>query len=215
MVGVDLDRLTGARTIQGARVGSATLRGTWQDGVITVTGQSAPAAPGTVPTLSDKPPCAPPPDGWLTGSVDPRAVEEFVRHHPDRFGELWIGWPDGFPSAQTGPPDYRNSKQVLVVGVITGDLAAARREIEAVYRGNLCVQRAPFSLTEIDRVRSAAARLEQGGSNGVFHIGEGTAEAAHLPLRVQFMVLDQHLYDAFAVIGFRFLSLEPIIRPVR
>ena len=212
VVGVRLDQLTGVTTVRGVRVGEATLRGTWHDRVITVARQSAPTQYPVPQGLPEHPPCPPPAGGWRPGPVEAQAAQEYVQAHPDRFGQVWIGWPDGPPTGSTAAPGYQDKTQVLVVGVATGELAAAQRDLAAVYPGNLCVQRTEYSAAQAERVRGAASRLMDDQRNGIISVGLGSN--ALLPVEVELTVLDERVYRALAGINPRLLDLQPAIRPV-
>ncbi len=212
LVGVDLDRLSDARTVKGVRVGQATLRGTWQERTITVTEQSPPGHPQYRSTgPPEKPPCAAPPGGWQPGELSGLdALDGYLNQHPDRFGGLWIGWPDGYPSGPTDGPDYAGRTQVAVVEVVTGDLEAAQRELAAIFAGNLCVARGRITLAEAARVRMLVERLMDDRGTGISSAGG----AGQYGVTVQLTVLDERLYGAFARIGLDALDLQPAVRPV-
>jgi hypothetical protein len=212
VVGVDLDRLADARTVKGVRVGTATLRGTWHNRTITVTAQSAPArAAAGSEGPPEHPPCPPPPGGWRPGPApDPSALDRYLNQHPDRFGGLWIAWPDGLPSGPADAPGYQNRTQVTVVDVVTGDLAATQRELAAVYPGNLCLRRTHLSLARAARVQSALLPLLQDRRNGIWSAGRGAGN-----VEIDLAVLDQRLYDTLARIGLDAINVRAAVRPVR
>jgi hypothetical protein len=140
---------------------------------------------------------------------DPSALDRYLNQHPDRFGGLWIGWPDGLPSGPTDAPGYHNQTQVIVVDVVTGDLAATQQELAAIYPGNLCLRRTHLSLARATQVQSALLPLGNDRRNGISSYGRGVGN-----VEVALTVLDQRLYEALARIGLDALDLSPAIRPV-
>jgi hypothetical protein len=113
------------------------------------------------------------------------------------------------PSGPTAAPGYREPTQVVVVDVVTGDLAATQRELAAVYPGNLCLRPTRVSLAKVARIEATVLPLLHDRRNGIMLVGRGVGN-----VEVEMAVLDQRLYGVLARIGFDALDLWPAIRPV-
>jgi hypothetical protein len=217
--GVDLDALADRSVIDGVVVGMATLRGTWQSRVLTVTSQPPPATSSTMVVPSERRlPCDPPPGGWQRTSEvgGGPALRDYLAQHSDQFAEPWIAWPEGTPGPNTAAPDFFTKPAVFVIEVVSGDVDQARAELSRVYAGNLCVVRAEpevRSSAEVNRNRAALADrvlpLMNERRNGIYSAGDDPSGRYH----VDFVVLDQQLLDAFTRIGLDVLILNPWIRP--
>lgn len=191
----DLSRLSGRHQLHGVVWGQAAIRGRYRGGTVTVTRQGGPPSP-TLPPVSfpDKPPCPPPPGGWARGALDNdgmNRLDEYLRTHPDQFGEIVITYPAGPPSGPTDRPGYYDATQVALVSTVV-DPAAAERALRAVFGGNLCVVRTRHNRAEVDAVGSRVNPLMD-RSLGIYTTGPDYYAGTY---RVELVVLDQRAYDA-------------------
>lgn len=215
---VGLDTLTRRTVFGDVVVGYARLRGIWRDRILNVTSQGVPAEP-TLPALPplDPVPCEPPPGGWRGSyDIDGRAVHEYIEQHPGQFAAPWVAWPDGPPGTTTAAPDALEKPAVLVIEVISGDVDQARTELSRIATGNLCVARARPGVRPSGELQRSAdeimKRLDpvmQDRRNGIYSAGGDPSGR----VSVDFLVLDQQLYDAFVRVGLNEIILNPWIRP--
>ncbi|GAA2515136.1 hypothetical protein [Winogradskya humida] len=204
VTGVDLDALTYTPLARKAKLpGSAHLVGVWRAGTLTVTeqGPSTPETPA-VPMTPDEPPCPAPAGGWKADPGDRTELYNYVdEQHPDQFRPLWVAHPGG--------------AEVLVVEVVTGNAAQARRELEKHYTGNLCVVATPGRPSIADQrkltetVGEAVGDLMEDHTNGIYAAATGDT------VRPELVILTPQLYAKFADIGFTSLVPEPWLRPIR
>lgn len=138
---------TGQRWSQSVRV-----EGSYGGGVLAVT-RVEPFTPDAPPLVETPVPCQPPAGGWGPGDGGPpgdftafNALAEHVRGNPDRFTDVWVGYPDGVPTS-----DATAARMVYVVGT-TGDVDQARAELAALYPGNLCVHKVAHSAAELTAI---------------------------------------------------------------
>ncbi len=209
VTGVDLDALAEAGTTAGVRHGRAYLRGVWHAGTITVTEQGPPVAD---PQPEPPPlPCPTPEDGWVRGfSPSSNELHEYIEAHADQFRPLWVSYPGGVPGGSMSPA----AVEVLVVEVVSGDLAQTTDELRSHYTGNLCVVARPGlpSLAERRRLEGelqpALGALMEDQTNGIYIIGYGDF------IFVEMVVLTEPLLAKFAGIDLGAVELRPWVRPV-
>lgn len=213
--GVNLDALDRRDVTAGVVSGHAWLRGTWASGVLTVTAQAVPGpATPLLPPPARVPPCPAPPAGWSSSTFgDGPALHDYIAQRPDRFAAPWVAYPNGVPA--DGSTDIA-IVSVLVVEVITGDVEQARADLAKVYGGNLCVVRAApdvRSSAEVDRNNATALSLTEpilnDRRNRAYSAGIEPSGLA----RLEFMILDQRLYDTLEDLGFDRFQLDPMLRP--
>lgn len=152
--GWDWDRTEGFQTSGRSRFGELGLRGVHVDGALVLT--RAPTRPTGVPSDRgpDVPttPCPEPDGGWFAGGevASTGGAAQDVLHaamrHAERMPHVSSVWPEYLG----GPTD--GNRAVLTVRV-TEDVAAARRELRALWPGALCVRRG--GLTQQHRLRIA------------------------------------------------------------
>ncbi len=218
LTGVDLDRLADPGVRRGVRFGRATLRGVWQDRTIEVREQTPPLArPPVRPPVHDTVPCPAPAGGWKIGrwgdaQVAAQKLIAYVESRPDRFVGTGMAYLSGLPSTWTEPPTIVT--EVITVSVLTGDLAQARRDLETLYSGNLCVYRGTrlFEPAEVQAANMSMTALVQDTSNGIWGFGSGSTTR---PGQVDLLVLDERLYGEIEKMGLKFFDLRPAVRPVR
>jgi hypothetical protein len=221
LTGVDLGRLAEPGTTGGVRFGYARLRGIWHDHTIAVDEQSTPAA-GALnrPPDTDPVPCPEPAGGWPVPNP-PRnelpstaAVERLVEQQPERFGATWVAFPDGM----TQPGRAWTVPVVLVVNLLEGDVDQARRDLQPLYDGTLCISpgRVTHSrLTEAAHKGLALARDTRNGIWAISGLGPTEEETGREPIKVHLIVVDERLYGEFQKIGLDLLLLYPAVRPIR
>ncbi len=212
LTGVDLTRLVDLSVIGGVKSGNAKLVGTWKAGAITVEDQGPPATvqPGdSAPTV----PCAAPAGGWKAGDASEwmtPALDKYVKAHTTELQNPWIGWPEGFPT-ETTPGAPPNKPSVVMIGVAQGgDVAAVRRAVEPLVKGNLCVTQVKVSQAEAAEQQKAVDALPQ-AEYGITATGIGVGDK---PVRVELRILDEKTLNALKPIGVDSMDLQPYIRPV-
>jgi hypothetical protein len=204
LTGVDLDRLSSPVTVQRMRAGQATLRGTWHGRSIDVTEQTAPKQ--TTPALDNVVPCPAPAGGWKVDNaertIEQNALDAYVRGQPDRFSHIGIANLDTTSSGNVA---------VMVVPVVSGEVDSARRELEAVYQGNMCVTRGVLSIAEGQRIAQRAGVLGNDKANSISGVALGTHTGR---IKVRLFIVTEQLYEQFMDIGVDKLELDPVVRPV-
>ena len=127
------------------------VEGSYRKGMLAVR-HVEPFHPDVTPQQPAAVPCEAPAGGWAPGqNIDERAnaLSEYVRARPDRFTDVWVGYPDGPPTMDTGTDV--TGPMVYVVGT-TGDVEAARTELEAIFPGNLCVHQVAHSAADLQAI---------------------------------------------------------------
>jgi hypothetical protein len=223
VTGVDFERLGKPETRKGVSFGYAELRGIWRDRTIAVTGQGPYPEPdtgpdtGPVPAVDDEVPCPRPSGDWKRnkelGFVDHDPLLGFIARQPDRFGAHWVAYVDVDQEASDSAPDFADAKEILIVGVVTGDLDDARRELEPLYDGNLCVTRAEQSITRREQVTGELEALWTDHPEAIVGTA-GQSSPNSLPA-VDLVVMDQPIYDVLARIGWDQFDVDAAIKPVR
>lgn len=151
--GLDLAAIGGRTLDRGVVTGRARVEGRYASGVVTVTRQAAPDPEVQRPSsLSERPPCAPPPGGWRA-TADPAEIDPLAAYaaaHPDAYVDPWVTYPGGYPTTDDGSTPYP-TVTVPVVGTVL-DPAAAEPALRKVHPGNLCVVRVPRSAATLKTV---------------------------------------------------------------
>jgi hypothetical protein len=151
VVGWDWNKLQGLTRSGGVTSGDFHVVGTYDGDVFTLTQPPGPKQKqdGTPAPKFDSG-CATPPGGWqetnpaLVTFDDYTAVTNAARAAPD-FAGLWFG-----PSAVTnGVTDLPHS---VINVAYTGNLAAHRAELAALWGGPICVVRHPHAYAELERI---------------------------------------------------------------
>jgi hypothetical protein len=149
VTGVDLDRLSERRVLEGTVIGTARITGVYRAGTITVTEQRAPTRPTREPFPIKLPAdCPAPPGGWprtndaVQAQID--RVGAYIDKHRTEFGQLTLA-----------TPDMRTRRPVVLLVTTPGDVVAATRAIRARYGDLLCVRKAPHSLAQAYAAREA------------------------------------------------------------
>ncbi len=220
LTGVDLGRLAEPGTKDGVRFGYARLRGIWHDQTIAVDEQSMPAANALYgPPDTDPVPCPEPAGGWPVPDP-PRndlpstaAVERLAAQQPERFGATWIAFPDGMP--RTARP--WTVPVVLVVNLLDGDVDRARRDLQPLYDGTLCVSSGDVTTSRLREAAHKGESLARDSRNGIVAISGVGPDGQYTggPVAVSLLVVDEHLYGEFQTIGLDLLNLHPAVRPIR
>jgi len=204
VTGFDLSRLGQPDSRDGVSFGYAELRGVWRDRTIAVTEQGPYTEDESVaPVVDDEVPCPRPPGGWKRNSelpaFDTDRVSAFIARQPDRFGAEWVA--------------YVDDEQILIVGVVEGDLDDARRELAPLYSGNLCVTRTEQSITRREQVTDELEALWTDHPEAVVSTA-GQSAPRHRP-SVDLVIMDQPIHDVLAGIGWDQFDVDATIRPVR
>ena len=226
VLGVNLHILTHRQVSHHVTTGEASLRGTWRHGVLTVASQSAPQTwrPAPQPSRPEpplQPPCPPPPSGWLRHE-DPQdlsSLHNYLQQHPQRYGEPWQSWPEGFPSPDSPLPEYRNRPMVVAIQVLAGTISDAKAELSQVYLGNLCVVAAsdiarppgrrlwpPPTPAVVDQL----IRLQADSNNHIWVVG---SDPETNEVTVELFMLDQRLHDILSQLDHDNITLYPWLRP--
>ncbi|MFI6834054.1 hypothetical protein ACIBG5_43575 [Kribbella sp. NPDC050241] len=222
LTGVDLGRLAEPASKDGVSFGYARLRGIWHNRRIAVDEQSMPSADALYgPPDIDPVPCPEPSGGWpvpdpprhdLPSTV---AVQRYVEEHPERFGATWIAFPNG----RARPARAWTVPVVLVVNLLDSDVDKARRDLEPLYDGTLCISQGAVTRSRLIQAAHAAQSLWLDLRNGIWESsGVGPTEATTAtegPIRVRLVVVDERLHGEFQTIGLDLLSLYPAVRPIR
>jgi hypothetical protein len=149
--GLDLATVPGRKVVRGVVTGQATVRGTYRAGVVTVDRQSDPEPTAERPSsLPERPPCPAPAGGWRAGETDVDRLVAYLEAHQDRYVDLWLTYPDGYPKRDDGTTP-RPSPVVPVVGTVL-DPAAAEPGLRSVHSGNLCVVRVKHPSATLKKV---------------------------------------------------------------
>jgi hypothetical protein len=212
-------RLTGADVDSHAAVhtGRAVVTGTWRNRTIAVTSTGEQPDSSSRPPLPPlRPPCAAPAGGWHSGPLADRTeLDAYLAAHPDRFGGTDIAFPDGRPGGPTGANGYTDVAQVVVVEVATGDLDAARADLAARYRGNLCVERTAYSTTQLNGAAAKVERLLRANPGPIITFGHAGPKRVFVYLSV----VDDALYRKLAAIedtyGIGILEISADVEPIR
>jgi hypothetical protein len=201
--GLDLDQISGMKTIKGVRTGSATVTGLWRDGAIDVQQQSAPITP--VPAPFPKLPCAAPAGGWPSkpSNIAAPAVQSFLAANA---GQVY-GPTNNYPNGSS-----RGAPVVMLLGVAHGDVATLRAAFEKVYSGNLCVAPALMSNADSDRVRTELDKILLKRDLGAYQYGGAGPAGSRAPISL--LVYTEQVKAALAPVGLDLLDVHPDVRPV-
>lgn len=221
LTGFDLGRLAEPGTKDGVRFGYARLRGIWHDQTIAVDEQSMPAANALYGTPDTDPVACPEPAGGWPVPGPPRndlpstaAVERLVEQQPERFGATWIAFPDGMPRTARS----WTVPVVLVVNLLAGDVDQARRDLQPLYDGILCVSPGRITHSRLTEAAHKGVSLARDTRNGIWEIsgpGPSEEETGREPIKVHLLVVDERLHGEFQKIGLNLLWLYPAVRPIR
>ena len=157
VTGLDLDRLSNRHEREGAVWGSAWVEGVYRARTLAVTRQEPyREAPRPDVTAPDSVPCPEPAGGWTRPPADLEAalhrLNQVVNRHAAEYTEPYVRYPYGW---HLQDQSNRKGTEVYVVGT-TGDVTAARRELERVFPAeHLCVTRASWSKGAMAAVQQA------------------------------------------------------------
>ncbi|GAA3108928.1 anti-sigma-K factor RskA [Kribbella aluminosa] len=202
LTGVDLNRLSDAKTTKGVRSGRAKLVGIWGDRTIDVQEQSAPETPvrWAFPEL----PCPAPAGGWVSkpSNIYSPAVTAFLAAHADQIYGPVIHYPNGHS---------RNAPLVIMVGVAHGDVDAFRLAFEEVYRGNLCVAPVLLSRADNERIQNALVKLTSDKSLGILAVADSGPSGGRIG--VPLIAYTEQVRTAFTPIGLDDIEVQPVVKP--
>ena len=147
VTGLDLDRLSNRHERDGAVWGSAWVEGVYRARTLAVTRQEPYREPPRPDAAApDAVPCPEPAGGWTRppGNMEAakRRLNQVVNRHAAEYTDPYVRYPYGW---HLQDQSNRKGTEVYVVGT-TGDVTAARRELERVFPAeHLCVTRASWS----------------------------------------------------------------------
>lgn len=153
LVGWDWGAVEGEESVSGVTWGDYEITATWDGERLTLTEPPGPADPGPPDEVDFSSPCPEPPGGWAV--VDPAtttqetlsAALDAARVRPDYAGS-WLDQPIRGPQPTNDPTD-------LVLNVkVTGDTAAAERDLRAIWGGALCVSPAERTYAELQAIQA-------------------------------------------------------------
>jgi hypothetical protein len=202
--GLDVDQVTGLKTIKGVRTGLASVTGVWRGGAIDVQEQSAPRPVGDDGPTELK--CPEPPGGWTSkpSNVSAPAVTKFLEAHADQVRGPILTYPNG---------RSRNAPVVVLIGLARGDETAFRAAFDKVYRGNYCVVPVQLSSADEQRITDQVADLSGAATLGI-HSTSGPGIYAG-GVTVGLVAYTPEVKQALTPIGLDLLSIRPDVRPVR
>ncbi|GAA4969245.1 hypothetical protein GCM10025331_72900 [Actinoplanes utahensis] len=211
VLGVDLNRLAEAGRYEKTRFGRARLRGEWRSGTLRVTEQGPPVAATLEP--AEPTPCRPPDGGWQRGPLgDTNRVFEYVEsRHPDRFRRPWVTYPRGATRDET---PMAGATEVLVIEVVRGDVDGARRDLAALYAGNLCVVGRAGAKSLADQrglheaVQPELTAIMEDAANGVY------ASGSEDTVSVEMLMLTPALHGRLTAISADGITAVPWLRPL-
>jgi hypothetical protein len=186
VTGVDLTRLSMARTKDGATEGYAYLRGMYQRGILAVHMEASPRYPAAKVQDWTDPPCPRPAEGWnsLAPGSNPSQLEAQVtayqRQHPGEIASTTVFR----PTAQTA---------VIVLAVEHPDVV--RRELSASPTA-LCVVQARYSPAQLaSALQVWEGQMRSPGSAGIFAMGIQQDGAGQPFLAVSVVAVTPALHD--------------------
>ena len=147
VTGLDLGRLSNRYQREGAVWGSAWVEGVYRARTLAVTRQEPyRETPRPDVTAPDPVPCPEPAGGWprQPGTMEAalHRLNQVVNRHAAEYTDPYVRYPYGW---HLQDQSNRKGTEVYVVGT-TGDVTAARRELERVFPAeHLCVTRASWS----------------------------------------------------------------------
>jgi hypothetical protein len=163
IVGWDWEDAADAESASGTTWGSYEVTGTWDGERLTLTEPPGPPRHETGDDVDFTSPCPEPPGGWAV--VDPAttnrqaldAADGAARARPD-FAGLWVDQSINPASSDDldDPSDEAamNDPTKLVLNVrVTGDTAAAERDLRSVWGGALCVSSAERTSAELASIQ--------------------------------------------------------------
>lgn len=154
---------------RGVVIGRATVQGTYRAGVVSVDRQAAPEPSAERPSsLPERPPCPAPAEGWRAGEADVDRLVGYLEAHQDRYVDLWLTYPDGYPKPDDGATP-RPSRIVPVVGTVL-DPAAAEAGLRSVHSGNLCVVRVKHPSSTLRTVTDRLTTDDGRPAHGVYGV---------------------------------------------
>jgi hypothetical protein len=213
VIGIRLDQLTDRHAVGGAVWGWARVEGVYRSGTLTVTRQEAYVSDRRPASAADPVPCQEPPGGWPRQSGDlhaaVEALDRTVRQHPGELNGPYVTYPYGWHLQ-----DQSNGKGIEVyVVTTTGDVAAARRLLDAVFPAeHLCVRTATWNAAQMD---AAVHELHTSAEAIRLHVAAGNRDVSNDRVTAEVLMVDQAVAAFLArVAGGRIVPV-PVLRKVR
>jgi hypothetical protein len=213
VTGLDLGRLSNRHEREGAVWGSARVQGVYRARTLAVTRQEAyrePPRPDA--SAPDAVPCPEPAGGWTRPPEDMEAamrrLGQAVNRHAAEYTDLYVRYPYGW---HLQDQSNRKGTVVYVVGT-TGDVAAARRELERVFPAeHLCVTRASWSKAAM----AAAERVLRTPQARAVGIGQPFPDTLKDRVTAELLVLDEAASRFLAGVADGRVIPEPMLEKVR
>lgn len=156
LVGWDWAAVDGEESVGGTTWGEYQVTGTWDGSRLTLTEPPAPPSSEQRETPSFDTPCPEPAGGWqvvdpaLTTTESLDAAVAAANARPD-FAGLWLDQPIRGTLSEENANDPTN----LVLNVrVTGDVAAAERDLREIWGGALCVTAAEYTEAQLLEIQS-------------------------------------------------------------
>ena len=175
----------------GTRWGEFQVTGTLDDTTFAVT-DAVPADDASVPPVEEvdfSSPCPEPEGGWKVLDPERTTFETqeatvSAAHRLPGYSDLWLD--------QTRVASPTNDPRKLILNVrVTGDPAAAEKELRKTWGGMLCVSRATASKEELEDIQDELADQPQYVSSGV------SLGAVHLRVLIDDSRLQQRLDETY------------------
>lgn len=156
LAGWDWAAVDGEESVSGTTWGEYTVTGTWDGTQLTLTEPPAEPSTGATEAPDFSTPCAPPPGGWQV--IDASRTSDsslnqaiIAANGREDFAGVWVDQPLRGTTGEASANDPTN----LVLNVrVTGDVAAAERDLREVWGGPLCVTAAEHTEAELLAIQS-------------------------------------------------------------
>jgi hypothetical protein len=206
VTGADLADLTGRSVDRaGAITGQAALSGVYRTGVVQVRTQAPAPVPSQAPVRV--PASCPAPSGGFPQGTEFTAIGAYVRAQPDRFGGIETAYAPGLARAANDPS---GEVPVALVGLATGDVAAAQRELRDRFGAGICVVPVTATFTQLLAAADTVGRLVHDQNNGIYGYGQGFGKVS-----INVSVLTEARFNALRQVGLDWVSLAVWLEPVR
>jgi hypothetical protein len=213
VTGLDLGRLSNPEGRDGAVWGGAKVEGVYRAGTLTVTRQEPTVSDRKSAGAHDPVPCPEPAGGWPRPLEDLEkkwsGLDRVIRAHRDQFNEFYLAYPYGW-SLQ----DESNRKGITVYVVnTTGDVAAARRLLEAVFPAqHLCVRKATWSAAQMD---AAVRELQTSREAARLHVAAGDKDVINDRVTAGMLVITEPIFRLLRGMAGGRLVPTPVLHKLR
>jgi hypothetical protein len=211
VTGLRTDQLSNIGGRDGAAWGSARVEGVYQAGTLTVTRQEPYVSRRKDPGAADPVPCPEPPGGWPPGDVEraARGLNVVIGKHRRELNEVYVAYPYGW---HLQDQSNRKGTMVYVVGT-TGDVAAARRLLEAVFPAEyLCVRKARWSAAQMG---AAVRQLQTSPEAARLHVAAGDKDVIGDRVTARMLVVTEPVARLLRSVAGGRIVPTPILHKVR